>query len=148
MRWRIEAGGKMRATRLLTALATVLLLPGTTMARVRTEVTGRERLATTLARVLRRTPLGVSNAAPVRKLQDEQGIEECTDETSVGDAEAGIAIYYDEEACDRVDPQVGCNGEMLFMYRVYALAMVCCRCGGSVCVVAVYDCRTCMSNVS
>lgn len=41
----------------------------------------------------------------------EEEIEECTDNTSVGDAEAGIAIYYDQDACNRADPLVGCNGE-------------------------------------
>ena len=47
-------------------------------------------------------------AAALRRLQ---GIDECTANTSVGDAEAGIAIYEDEDACDREGPLVGCNGE-------------------------------------
>lgn len=55
-------------------------------------------------------PLGAAIAG-VRRLQVD-GVEECTEDTSVGDAEAGIAIYYDEEACDREDPLVGCNGEI------------------------------------
>lgn len=53
-------------------------------------------------------PLHVASV-PLRKLVD--GIEECTEDTSIGDAEAGIAIYYDEEACNQEDPAVGCNGE-------------------------------------
>lgn len=59
-------------------------------------------------------PPGAAAQVPafaVRKLQFEEELERCTDDTSVGDAEAGIAIYYDEEACDRADPEVGCNGE-------------------------------------
>ena len=44
-----------------------------------------------------------------RRLQE---IDECTKDTSVGDAEAGIAIYEDEAACDREGPLVGCNGEI------------------------------------
>lgn len=122
----------MGATRLISALATILLLSRATMARMRTEVSRNEGLAATSPTVLRRTPLGVPGEAAVRRLQNEEGIEECTDETSVGDAESGIAIYYDEEACDRVDPQVGCNGELLFMCRGCSFKMVWCRCGGSV----------------
>lgn len=45
----------------------------------------------------------------LRRLQE--GLDECTSDTSVGDAEAGIGIYEDEEACDREGPLVGCNGE-------------------------------------
>lgn len=53
-----------------------------------------------------------------------QGIDECTDKTSVGDAEAGIAIYEDADACDREDPLVGCNGECYHSY--YYLLCFCC----------------------
>lgn len=51
----------------------------------------------------------LEGAAALRRLQG--GIDECTANTSVGDAEAGIAIYEDPEACDREGPLVGCNGE-------------------------------------
>lgn len=53
--------------------------------------------------------VGRLHGAALRRLQD--GLDECTSNTSVGDAEAGIAIYEDEDACDREGPLVGCNGE-------------------------------------
>ncbi|CAN0500837.1 unnamed protein product, partial [Ectocarpus sp. 12 AP-2014] len=45
-------------------------------------------------------------ARTVRRLQEDEG---CTENTSVGDAEAGIAQYDDPDACLREGPLVGCN---------------------------------------
>ena len=62
----------------------------------------------------------LEGAAALRRLQE--GIDECTANTSVGDAEVGIAIYEDEEACDREGPLVGCNGESLLGLRCVIVA--------------------------
>lgn len=118
---RHEAEGRTAAARLLTALA--ILLPAA-LARVGAGERGGSSRVTLGAGagaaaepVARATGFRAGgrrglllDAFSLRKLQTE-GIDECTESTSVGDAEAGIAIYYDEEACDRVDPMVGCNGE-------------------------------------
>lgn len=111
---RPDPEGRIGAARLLTALA-VPLLPvavagiGAGNGGLGLAV-GGARVAVGLDTLQGATTVAAA-AVVVRKLQTEADVEECTDDTSVGDAEAGIAIYYDEEACNREDPEVGCNGE-------------------------------------
>lgn len=97
---------------LLTALA--VLLPWTAALSLRgsetqdiVRVDGQGRGS----QVRENTATGFNGQLSTDIMRQLQGIDECTEDTSVGDAEAGIAIYEDEEACDREDPLVGCNGE-------------------------------------
>jgi len=98
---RQPADARRGAARLLTALA--VLLPSVTSA--------QEAGADSLGLVGEEVAIGFRGrlgGATSRRLQDEDG---CTEQTSVGDAEAGIAQYSDPDACIREGPLVGCNGE-------------------------------------
>lgn len=99
---RQPADARRGAARLLTALA--VLLPAATSAQ---EAGGAEAIGLVGEEVAVgfRGRLG---GATLRRLQDDDG---CTANTSVGDAEAGIAQYSDPDACIREGPLVGCNGE-------------------------------------
>lgn len=97
---------------LLTVLA--ILLPWTAASSLRgpevkdvVRADGQERGS----QVRKNTATGFNGHLSGDIMRQLQGIDECTADTSVGDAEAGIAIYEDEDACDREDPLVGCNGE-------------------------------------
>lgn len=97
---RQPADARRGAVRLLTALA--VLLPAATSA--------QEAGAEVIGLVGEEVAVGFRGrlgGATLRRLQDEDG---CTENTSVGDAEAGIAQYSDPDACVREGPLVGCNG--------------------------------------
>lgn len=108
---RHAADARRGAARILTALA--VLLPAATSSSSQqgggtpaaASVRGRGLVGEEVAVGFR----GSLDAATVRRLQED----DCTEQTSVGDAEAGIAQYEDAEACLREGPLVGCNGEWL-----------------------------------
>lgn len=97
---RQPADARRGAARLLTALA--VLLPAASAQEAGAGVGGLvgEQIAVGFR--------GRLGGATLRRLQDDDG---CTDQTSVGDAEAGIAQYSDPDACVGDAPLVGCNGE-------------------------------------
>lgn len=113
---RHESDARGAAARLLAALA--VLLPAAAAAgevrggtAVASAVTGAEEGAS-ISLAGEAVAVGFRGRLEGATLRLLQGIDECTENTSVGDAEAGIAIYEDEEACSREEgPLVGCNGE-------------------------------------
>lgn len=145
MRHAADSSRRGAAARLLTALA--VLLPATTSAASREAATtpaaapeaglaGKEAGAGFRVRLGGAGAAAVAAAAAaVRRLQDG---DDCTGNTSVGDAEAGIAQYDDPDACLRDGPLVGCNGEWLVMVGdaecvCCFLLCRCCWCDGCHC---------------
>lgn len=101
---RQPADARRGAARLLTALAVLLPAAASSSAQ-------QEARAKAIGLVGEEVAVGFRGrlgGATLRRLQDEDG---CTGQTSVGDAEAGIAQYSDPDACTREGPLVGCNGE-------------------------------------
>lgn len=116
------------ASSLLTALAVLLPLTNASVrggSSVATSIVAAGRVGAAIVTregVVAGTTAGFSNNKDERLdllRRRMQEIDECTEKTSVGDAEAGIAIYEDEEACDREGPLVGCNGECYCLFLVF-----------------------------
>lgn len=122
---RHAADARRGAARILTALA--VLIPAATSSSS-THGSSQAAASAGAAAGLRRALVGEEvavgfrgslDAATVRRLQED----ECTEQTSIGDAESGIAQYEDEDACLREGPLVGCNGEWLGVQCIHAAAI-------------------------
>lgn len=129
---RQAADARRGAARLLTALA--VLLPAATSA-AQGGAAARDAASATVggARDLaaggegrRAATRFNSSSGSSKRLSNARRLQEdgCVEETSVGDAEAGIAQYDDPEACLREGPLVGCNGECCTRWRCHVAAAV------------------------